>query len=143
MNDEQNDGTDAKESLDQLRRLRAQMREREMTVDVKLDLILLMTLEGIARINQDGIITFCDYSLCQSFGYENEGELVGQHFNILVPARLREQHDALFIRWWEDPIPLRMDRGTVSGLRKNGEEFQVRSGLILDGDEAIFAIRKS
>lgn len=85
--------------------------------------------EGIIMINESGTILLANPVSEQLFGYEN-GELIGQSLESLLPPRYRGGHHHLRRNFNEHPSPRRMGVGRdLMAIRKNGEEFPVEVSL--------------
>jgi two-component system sensor kinase FixL len=101
------------------RRTRLALRESTLRSDA----ILNGALDGIITIDEAGVIVSVNRAADRIFGYE-EGELIGQNVNALIPPPDREKHDAYLAEY------LKTGDGSivgslreVPGLRKNGSEF--------------------
>ena len=85
--------------------------------------------EGIIMVNQDGIILLANPVSEQMFGYD-EGELIGQPLENLLPPKFRSAHTHLRKTFNEHPSPRRMGIGRdLMAVRKNGSEFPVEVSL--------------
>lgn len=79
---------------------------------------------------EKGLIRYANPRLEAMFGYE-EGELVGEGVEILVPANVRERERSRMDEYLQNPHPLRLGLGSVvHGRRRNGSVFRVV--LLLD-----------
>lgn len=86
--------------------------------------------EGIIVVNTKQIIVASNASANRMFGYE-EGELKGQHLDILIPQKYVHHHDALVDNFMHHHSSHRqMGSGRdLFGLRKDGQQFPVEAGL--------------
>ena len=75
------------------------------------------------------------------FGYP-VGELVGQSIDMLVPSRLRPEHEGLRRGFLRRPTKRPMGVGRdLNGTRKDGSEFPVEIGLTpIDGGEGAIVL---
>ena len=80
-------------------------------------------------VNDEGIIELVNVATNQLFGYEQD-ELIAQPIEILVPERIRREHEVQRCQFLQQPQARAMgpDR-RLSGRRKDGSEFQVEVGL--------------
>lgn len=89
---------------------------------------------GMVMIDSDGKMVMVNSEIESQFGYARE-ELIGQPVDMLVPARLRNQHvrhrhEFTHKPGAEKPETRRMGAGReLFGLRKDGTEFPVEVGL--------------
>jgi PAS domain S-box-containing protein len=84
---------------------------------------------SIAIVNPDGILSLTNSSLETLLGYE-EGELVGQSIELLVPASFRPSHPKL--RQTFNALPqkrIMSERSDLYALHKNGTETPVEISL--------------
>lgn len=87
--------------------------------------------DGGLAVNSAGRIFYTNKALDRMFGYE-EGELLGEYVEILVPEHLREMH----IKWRQafmaSPAARPMGQGrttNLQGRRKDGGTFSIQIGL--------------
>jgi len=93
------------------------------------DRILEGIAQGVAVVDQDGVIMRSNAALCRYFGYTEE-ELRGANIDILVPDDVRPRHPAMREKFTSNPYPRSF--GQVRGLRgrrKDGTEFPLELGL--------------
>ena len=91
---------------------------------------------GMVMIDRDGKIVMVNTEIENQFGYARE-EMIGQPVDILVPERLRTQHERHRHNFTPKPETRRMGAGReLFGRRKDGTEFPVEVGLnpIRSGD---------
>ena len=84
---------------------------------------------GIFVVNEHGVIIKNNKILEQFFAYE-EGELLNQSIEILVPDAAKHAHVAHRNNYYKKPIPRRMGDGReLLGKRKDGSTFPVEISL--------------
>ena len=84
---------------------------------------------GMVMIDGAGTIVLVNSEVERLFEYDRE-ELIGQPIEILVPARLREQHAAQRREFVGRPETRQMGAGReLVGRRKSGSEFPLEVGL--------------
>jgi PAS domain S-box-containing protein len=91
----------------------------------KYSTLINSTADGILTIDATSTIVFCNQSLTQMFGYLPH-ELLGKNLTMLMPKRFRLLHAhglSQYLKTHHKQIP--WDAVELTGLRKNGEEFQV------------------
>jgi len=88
--------------------------------------ILQVAEDGIIIIDADRNITFFNLKAEKMFGYRAE-EVLGKSLDMLVPKEFRAHHAADIAAFGRGKVASRWmsERGPVTGLRKNGEEFPV------------------
>jgi PAS domain S-box-containing protein len=87
------------------------------------------TPNGLIMTSEDGRIVLANNQAETLFGYQ-QGQLVGQTINQLVPARFRNGHQAYRAAFVADPQARAMGAGRdLFGLRRDGAEFPVEIGL--------------
>jgi PAS domain S-box-containing protein len=80
-------------------------------------------------VDRSGRISMVNAQVERAFGYRRE-ELIGRSIEVLIPARLRDQHRALRRAYLQAPQTRRMGEGRdLHALRKDGSEFPVEVGL--------------
>lgn len=85
--------------------------------------------EGILVVNEEQIIVSANMRTNQMFGYEPD-ELRGQPLNILIPVSYRKSHQENVAHYYNETERRRLAEGrSLSGLRKNSEEFPIEVGL--------------
>jgi PAS domain S-box-containing protein len=84
---------------------------------------------GILITNEAGEIQMSNKYIEQQFGY-NEGELIGQKVEVLVPSRYTKRHEQHRSNFNTNPHSRPMGLGMeLSGVRKDGAEFPVEVSL--------------
>lgn len=84
---------------------------------------------GMFVVDSAGKIVLVNGEIERLFEYSRD-ELIGQSVDILVPARLREQHAALRGKFAAQPETYQLGSGRdLLGRRKSGSEFAVEVGL--------------
>jgi PAS domain S-box len=101
-------------------------------------------LAGIVTISADAVvcvdeaqkIIFFNDGAEQIFGYGSE-EVMGQPLEILIPERFRAPHAGHLHRFGLSGTRARKmgERGQISGLRKNGQEFPAEAAISHVGDD--------
>ena len=88
--------------------------------------ILQIAEDGIVIIDADRNITFFNLKAEKMFGYRAD-EVLGQPLDMLLPQRLRPGHAADIAAFGRGKVASRWmsERGPVTGMRKDGEEFPV------------------
>lgn len=84
---------------------------------------------GIMAVEQDGTILLANKELASMLGYE-EGELLGETFETLIPQRFRSAHPEYRRDFFKEPSSRPMGTGRdLYALQKNGSEIPVEIGL--------------
>ena len=100
-----------------------------MTSIEGIEALFLHATEGILITNQAGRIININPSGEKLFGYEN-GELIGQQLEVLIPKRLKERHKQHRTVYSENPNPRAMGKEMeLFGTHKNGSEIPVEISL--------------
>jgi PAS domain S-box-containing protein len=92
---------------------------------------LLVEAAPVAMImtSGDGAIQFVNAEIERMFGYADQ-ELIGRSIDILVPQRLRKNHEAWRQSFLAYPIKRPMSAGRdLTARRRDGSEFPVEIGL--------------
>ncbi|SDJ75365.1 PAS domain S-box-containing protein [Catalinimonas alkaloidigena] len=85
--------------------------------------------ESILVTNQNGMIVMVNPACERLFGYDSD-EMVGQAVELLIPQRLRHQHQAHRQHYYDKPHARGMGRDMdLSARRKDGSEFYIEAGL--------------
>jgi PAS domain S-box-containing protein len=91
--------------------------------------VLEASPNAILAVDANSVITYANPLVATTFGYE-QGELLGQPFDVLIPARARERHAEHRRRYMADPVARPIGIGMdVIGLRKDGSELPVEVSL--------------
>ncbi len=96
---------------------------------------------GMLLVDPQGRIALVNARTERMFGYSRE-ELLGQSMDILIPARVREQHRFSFKSYLANPISRAMGVGRdLYGQRRDGSEFPVEIGLnVFNSEEGTFVL---
>lgn len=87
--------------------------------------------DGMLVVNEQGTIILCNPKAEELFGYEN-GELMGQSVDQLVPAASRGEHAHKRAGFMQTGGSRSMGAGQdLKGMRKDGVEFPIEIGLSL------------
>ena len=85
--------------------------------------------EGVVVVDDKQKIVSVNSSVEKMFGYD-EGELVGQQLNILIPTNYHAGHGAHFNGFMKNKEKRQMGNGRdLYGARKNGNVFPLEAGL--------------
>ncbi len=85
--------------------------------------------EGIAVINESGVIEIVNARTEEIFGYQRE-ELLGENIDILLPEGLREDHTGNHHSYWEKLQPRGLGQAReLTARRKDGRNFPVEVSL--------------
>ena len=91
--------------------------------------------DAMVVVNQNGVIVLANPQAAHLFGYV-DGDLVGQHVEMLLPAAVREAHVAHRDRYMAQPRVRPMGAGyELTGLRADGSHFPVEVGLSPVGND--------
>jgi PAS domain S-box-containing protein len=102
---------------------------RQTLAEEKFRLAVESCPNGMVMVDSAGTIVLVNGEIERLFEYDRE-ELIGQPIEILVPARLREQHAAERGEFIGRPETRPMGSGRdLLGRRKSGSEFSVEVGL--------------
>ena len=95
----------------------------------KFELAVEACPSGMMMTDQNGAIAMVNTEVERMFGYRR-AELIGQPVDILIPARLRDQHRSHRSDFASQPESRHMGTGRdLFALRKDGTEFPVEVGL--------------
>lgn len=84
---------------------------------------------GILLVTRDGVIVYANTKAEDVFGF-CDGEFDGLSIEDLMPERYREEHRASMDSYFSCPQSVAMSGGrTLTGLKKNREEFSLQIGL--------------
>ena len=86
--------------------------------------------DGIITVGEDGRIRSYNGACVRLFGYAPE-EVIGRPLNMLMPAAMREEHDALLKRYMKAGGPRVIGTGARAafGRRKDGGEFPMELSI--------------
>jgi PAS domain S-box-containing protein len=106
-----------------------------------IDAIFQFATEGILLTNEKSEILHVNPSAEKLFGY-NEGELVGEKIEILIPKRFAHKHVAHRDGFIKNPQARKMGTGMdLVGMKKDGSEFPVEVSLSpFSSDEGKFVV---
>ena len=80
-------------------------------------------------IDRDGVILYANSRVQDVLGYSSE-EMIGQHMEMLLPARFRANHPQHRIRYFGNPTPRPMGSGLeLYAQREDGKEIPVEISL--------------
>ncbi|MBS4097772.1 MAG: response regulator, partial [Sulfuricella sp.] len=106
-------------------RLRSKTMEMHMS-EARTRAILRTMLDGLVQIAPDGTILEVNDAIVSTFGYEHEGELLGQNVSMLMPEPYRASHDAHLQRYLHSREPHILGRRReLQGIRKDGVTFAI------------------
>jgi PAS domain S-box-containing protein len=92
-------------------------------------LILETAPAGMIAVDENGIITLVNAAAERLFGYQRD-ELLGQKLEVLVPERLRAEHEQLRATYMVVPASRPMGAGRdLFARQKDGAELPVEIGL--------------
>ncbi len=85
--------------------------------------------EGIFLTNSQGKIVLVNAAAHKLFGY-HQGELLGQHIEVLIPDKFRHSHTGHRATYYKQPSSRYvLDRKDLSARKKDGTEFPAEVGL--------------
>ena len=115
----------------------------EAVTDAVLAGIVTISADAIICVDENQRIIFFNDGAEAIFGYSAE-EILGEPLELLIPDRYRATHAEHVRRFGQSATHARKmgERGQISGLRKNGEEFPADAAIShLDGrDGKIYAV---
>ncbi|MEO7368690.1 MAG: ATP-binding protein [Gemmatimonadaceae bacterium] len=108
---------------------------RDAMTDSILAGIVTISADAIICVDEKQRIIFFNDGAEEIFGYD-ANEVMGLQLEILIPQRFRRTHASHVQAFGESSIPARKmgQRGKISGLRKNGEEFPAEAAISHMGD---------
>jgi PAS domain S-box-containing protein len=97
---------------------------------LKASRILMVAEDGIVSVDAEQKINFFNLKAEEIFGYRAE-EVMGRPLDMLLPAHARAAHPEKVRAFGAGKLASRLmsQRGEVSGLRKNGEEFPMEATI--------------
>lgn len=98
------------------------MQEQVHSRQARLESILEHAAEGIVTTDEDGRIETFNAAAEKLFGYKQE-EVIGRNVNMLMPAEMRQLHNAHLFRLRHENIPLFEGEREVVAQRKDGSQF--------------------
>lgn len=98
--------------------------------------IVTISADAIICVDESQRITFFNEGAEAIFGYSTE-EIIGSPLELLIPHRFHVAHAAHIHGFAESKVRARRmgERGRISGLRKNGEEFPAEAAISQLGSE--------
>jgi PAS domain S-box-containing protein len=91
--------------------------------------LVLAAPDAMLIVDEHGTIVLVNEQTERLFGYRRD-DLVGQSIELLIPARLREQHVGHRQRYLRDPVHRRMGTGIeLAGLCQDGSQIPVEISL--------------
>ena len=120
-------------------------------IDRITDSITDAILAGVVTISADAIIcvdgqqriVFFNEGATSIFGYAVD-EVIGQPLEMLIPERFRGSHRSHVETFGRSGVRARRmgERGQISGLRKNGEEFPAEAAIshLGSGEKAVYSV---
>ena len=110
--------------------------------NLKATRILMIAEDAIVSVGPDLKITFFNLKAEKIFGYNSE-EILGQSLNILLPERFRTNHASMVESFGKGKVASQWmsQRGAITGLRKNGEEFPAEATItkVGTGDDITYS----
>jgi diguanylate cyclase (GGDEF)-like protein/PAS domain S-box-containing protein len=106
--------------------------ERRAAEDARrvLEAVLGITADVIIHIDTDGKILQTNAGVKRMFGWDRE-ELVGEHFNVMMPAGARPQHDAYFRDFAAGADGSQINLGSrMNGLHRDGRELALETTIV-------------
>src|SRR6476620_9635910 len=92
--------------------------------------IVTISADAVVCVDESQKIIFFNEGAEKIFGY-SEKEILGQQLEVLIPERFRAPHASLVHRFGQSATRARKmgERGQISGLRKDGEEFPAEAAI--------------
>jgi len=109
----------------------------EAITDALLSGIVTISADAIICVDENQQIIFFNEGAEGIFGYSRE-EIMGRPLETLIPDRFRATHADHVRKFGRSDIHARRmgERGQISGLRKNGEEFPAEAAISHLGNES-------
>ena len=91
--------------------------------------------DAIISVDSDQLICLFNEGAERVFGY-SATEVIGQHLNVLMPNRFKDEHIKHVQSFGEEKVMARKmnNRRKIIALRKNGEEFPAIGSILKTGD---------
>ena len=98
--------------------------------------IVTISADAIVCVDEEQKIIFFNEGAEKIFGYAT-AEILGQQLEILIPDRFRKSHSSEVHGFGDSNTRARKmgERGQISGLRKNGEEFPAEAAISHFGEQ--------
>ena len=107
------------------------------------NLLFQSASEGIIVVNSKQVVVAANNAASRMFGYE-EGELVDQDLNVLIPKKYHHSHHRHFNKFLDESEKRQMGHGRdLHGVKKDGTLFPVEAGLNpfqIDGEEFVMSL---
>jgi PAS domain S-box-containing protein len=112
--------------LSERRAMEAALRDAQ----ARFDGIISISTDAIVSVDEGQRIVFFNQGAEQTFGYGAE-EVIGMPLEMLIPQRFRDDHHQEVSGFGRSPVRARRmgERGQISGLRKDGEEFPAEASI--------------
>lgn len=125
-------------ALERLQQLNDALESEIPTRSMLLALLEIVT-DGLAMVERDGSISYCNDGFCHVFGY-NRDELLGQNIDVLVPQSI--DHAAKRAEFWRRPRAMQLSvRDPLPGVCKDGSTHLVKVGVSPVANRVFVAVR--
>lgn len=106
------------------------MGEKSKNAEEKFEAVFQNASLGILVVDQKGEIILANNFLLKLFGYETSQDLIGKKMEVLIPARMRDQHSKERKAFTEHPSTRPMGMGRdLFGITKDGREIPLEISL--------------
>lgn len=106
------------------------MGEKSKNAEEKFEAVFQNASLGILVVDQKGEIILANNFLLKLFGYESSQDLIGKKMEVLIPARMRDQHSKERKAFAEHPSTRPMGMGRdLFGITKDGREIPLEISL--------------